>query len=96
MNDHPFSIFNFCLCVVQVALACQYRIAVADKKTGLGLPEVMLGLLPGAGGTVRLPKLLPIPKALDMMLTGRTIKVICDWEFFCEAYILKHKVVKDY
>ena len=58
----------------QVALACHYRIAVADKKTGLGVPEVMLGLLPGAGGTQRLPRLLPIPTALDMMLTGKTIK----------------------
>ena len=58
----------------QVALACHYRIAVADKKTGLGVPEVMLGLLPGAGGTQRLPRLLPVPTALDMMLTGKTIK----------------------
>jgi len=44
-----------------------------DKKTGLGLPEVMLGLLPGGGGTVRLPKLVPVPDALDMCLTGRTV-----------------------
>ncbi|KAK7504057.1 hypothetical protein BaRGS_00004789 [Batillaria attramentaria] len=59
---------------LELALACQYRIAMADKKTGLGLPEVMLGLLPGAGGTQRLPRLLPVPTALDMMLTGKTIK----------------------
>lgn len=58
----------------EVALACQYRVAVADKKTTVALPEVMLGLLPGAGGTQRLPKLVPIPTALDMMLTGKTIK----------------------
>lgn len=38
---------------LEVALACHYRIAVKDSKTGLGLPEVMLGLLPGAGGTQR-------------------------------------------
>jgi enoyl-CoA hydratase/long-chain 3-hydroxyacyl-CoA dehydrogenase len=55
-------------------LACHYRIAVKDKKTGLGLPEVMLGLLPGAGGTQRLPKLAGLPNSLDMMLTGRTLK----------------------
>lgn len=42
----------------QVAMACHYRIAVKDRKTVLGLPEVMLGILPGAGGTQRLPKLV--------------------------------------
>ena len=57
-----------------MALACHYRIAVKDDKTGLGLPEVMLGLLPGGGGTQRLPKLVSLPNALDMPLTGRTIK----------------------
>lgn len=43
---------------LEVALACGYRIAVNDKKTVFALPEVMLGLLPGAGGTQRLPKLV--------------------------------------
>ena len=43
---------------LEVALATQYRIAVKDKKTNLGLPEVMLGLLPGGGGTQRLPQLV--------------------------------------
>lgn len=57
-----------------MALACHYRIAVKDKKTGLGLPEVMLGLLPGAGGTQRLPKYAGLPTSLDMMLTGKTLK----------------------
>ncbi|KAK8759853.1 hypothetical protein V5799_028868 [Amblyomma americanum] len=42
---------------LEVAMACQYRIAVKDRKTVLGLPEVMLGILPGAGGTQRLPRL---------------------------------------
>lgn len=59
---------------LELALACHYRVATKDKKTGLALPEVMLGLLPGAGGTQRLPKLTSIPTALDMALTGRTIK----------------------
>ncbi|KAJ8866165.1 hypothetical protein PR048_033689 [Dryococelus australis] len=58
---------------LEVALACHYRIAVKDRKTGLGLPEVMLGLLPGAGGTQRLPRLASLPDALDMALTGRTV-----------------------
>ena len=55
---------------LEVALACQYRIAVKDKKTVLALPEVMLGLLPGAGGTQRLPRLVPLMEALPMMLQG--------------------------
>ncbi|XP_063700986.1 trifunctional enzyme subunit alpha, mitochondrial [Culicoides brevitarsis] len=59
---------------LELALGCHYRIATKDKKTGLGVPEVMLGLLPGAGGTVRIPKLTGIPTALDMALTGKTIK----------------------
>ncbi|KAL5281528.1 HADHA family protein [Megaselia abdita] len=59
---------------LELALACHYRIATKNKKTGLGLPEVMLGLLPGGGGTVRLPKLTSIPTALDMELTGKVVK----------------------
>lgn len=43
---------------LELALACHYRVAVADKKTVFALPEVMLGLLPGAGGTQRLPRLV--------------------------------------
>ncbi|KAK7078831.1 hypothetical protein SK128_002630 [Halocaridina rubra] len=58
---------------LEVAMACHYRIAVKDKS-GLGVPEVMLGLLPGGGGTQRLPKLVGIPNSLDMALTGKTVK----------------------
>lgn len=51
---------NFCslFAVFKVAIACHYRIATKDKKTILGTPEVLLGLLPGAGGTQRLPKMV--------------------------------------
>lgn len=59
---------------LEVSMACHYRIAVKDRKTVLGLPEVMLGILPGAGGTQRLPRLVQLPTALDMMLTGRNIR----------------------
>ncbi|KAF5288989.1 hypothetical protein FQA39_LY03868 [Lamprigera yunnana] len=59
---------------LETALACHYRIAVKDKKTGLGLPEVMLGLLPAAGGTQRLQHLASIPTTLDLTLTGKTVK----------------------
>ncbi|KAL5016542.1 hypothetical protein ScPMuIL_006131 [Solemya velum] len=59
---------------LELTLATQYRLAMNDKKTVLGAPEVMLGLLPGAGGTQRLPKLIDLPTALDSMLTGRNIR----------------------
>ncbi|XP_031437317.1 hydroxyacyl-CoA dehydrogenase trifunctional multienzyme complex subunit alpha a [Clupea harengus] len=59
---------------LEFALACQYRVATKSKKTILGTPEVMLGLLPGAGGTQRLPKMVGLPGAFDMMLTGRNIR----------------------
>jgi len=59
---------------LEAALSCHYRIALNTKKTSLALPEVMLGLLPGGGGTVRLPRLTNLPDALDMMLTGRQVK----------------------
>ncbi|NXC77180.1 ECHA enzyme, partial [Anhinga anhinga] len=59
---------------LEVAIACHYRVATKDKKTILGTPEVLLGLLPGAGGTQRLPKMVGLPAAFDMMLTGRNIR----------------------
>ncbi|XP_072313744.1 hydroxyacyl-CoA dehydrogenase trifunctional multienzyme complex subunit alpha b [Eucyclogobius newberryi] len=59
---------------LEFAIACQYRIATKSKKTVLGTPEVMLGLLPGAGGTQRLTKMVGLPGAFDMMLTGRNIR----------------------
>ncbi|XP_011354832.1 trifunctional enzyme subunit alpha, mitochondrial [Pteropus vampyrus] len=59
---------------LELAISCQYRIATKDKKTVLGTPEVLLGLLPGAGGTQRLPKMVGLPSAFDMMLTGRSIR----------------------
>ena len=57
----------------EVALACHYRIATDDPRTVLGQPEVKLGLLPGGGGTQRLPRLIGLQRALDMMLTGKNI-----------------------
>jgi enoyl-CoA hydratase / long-chain 3-hydroxyacyl-CoA dehydrogenase len=59
---------------LEVALACHYRICTDHPKTVLALPEVMLGLLPGAGGTQRLPQLVGLQDALDMMLTGKNIR----------------------
>jgi 3-hydroxyacyl-CoA dehydrogenase/enoyl-CoA hydratase/3-hydroxybutyryl-CoA epimerase len=56
------------------ALACDYRIASDSPKTQLGQPEVQLGLIPGAGGTQRLPRLIGAQAALDLILTGRSVK----------------------
>ncbi len=56
---------------LEVALCAHYRVAIASAK--FGLPEVNLGLLPGAGGTQRLPRLTGVPKALEMMTSGRHI-----------------------
>jgi 3-hydroxyacyl-CoA dehydrogenase/enoyl-CoA hydratase/3-hydroxybutyryl-CoA epimerase len=58
---------------LELALACRYRVVVDEPSTRLGLPEVMLGIVPGWGGITRLPALIGAPAALDMMLTGRTI-----------------------
>jgi 3-hydroxyacyl-CoA dehydrogenase/enoyl-CoA hydratase/3-hydroxybutyryl-CoA epimerase len=59
---------------LETALACRYRIASDDPKTVLALPEVQLGLIPGAGGTQRLPRLIGVQRALDMILTGRNVR----------------------
>lgn len=58
---------------LELALACDYRIAIDDDKTRFGLPEVLLGIHPGWGGTIRLPRLLGGPAALELILTGKTI-----------------------
>jgi 3-hydroxyacyl-CoA dehydrogenase/enoyl-CoA hydratase/3-hydroxybutyryl-CoA epimerase len=59
---------------LETALACRYRIASDHAKTVLALPEVQLGLIPGAGGTQRLPRLVGLQRALDMILTGRNVR----------------------
>ncbi len=56
------------------ALACTYRLCSDAQKTQLGLPEVQLGLVPGAGGTQRLPRLIGIGQALDLILTGKSVR----------------------
>ena len=57
----------------ELALACRYRIAVDEPGTKFALPEVMLGIVPGWGGMLRLPQLVGPAAALDMMLTGKNI-----------------------
>src|SRR5665213_740944 len=56
---------------LEIALACHYRIAVDSAK--VGLPEVLIGILPGGGGTQRLPRLIGPKAAMDMIVTGRHV-----------------------
>ncbi|MBD97559.1 fatty-acid oxidation protein subunit alpha [bacterium] len=58
---------------LELALACTYRIASDHAKTQLGLPETTLGIIPGFGGTYRLPKTIGLPASLDMILSGRSV-----------------------
>jgi len=68
------AIHGFCMGGgTELSLACRYRVATRDPKTKIGLPEVMLGIIPGWGGTARLPRLIGAPQALPLMLTGKTV-----------------------
>src|SRR5207247_4107767 len=57
---------------LEVTLACHYRLGVKDAR--FGLPEVKLGILPGAGGTQRLPRVVGVEKGLQMMVSGDPIR----------------------
>lgn len=57
----------------ELILACSYRIATDRRETRIGLPEVQLGIIPGFGGTTRLPRLIGMRAALDIILTGRPV-----------------------
>ena len=59
---------------LETALACRYRIATDHPRTILGLPEVQLGLIPGGGGTQRLPRKIGLTNALDLILTGKNVR----------------------
>jgi len=58
----------------ELCLACHYRVLADDPAAVVGLPEVTIGLLPGAGGTQRLPRLIGIERALPLLLSGRKVK----------------------
>ena len=70
---------------LELALACHYR--VADATARMGLPEVHLGLLPGAGGTQRMPRLVGVPAALDLMTSGRMVAPA--GTCVCRTYVLR-------
>jgi 3-hydroxyacyl-CoA dehydrogenase/enoyl-CoA hydratase/3-hydroxybutyryl-CoA epimerase len=68
------AIHGFCMGGgTELSLACRYRIATRDPSTKIGLPEVMLGIHPGWGGTARLPRLIGATDALPLMLTGKSL-----------------------
>lgn len=84
----------------ELCLACDYRIASPDKTTKIGLPETKIGLLPGWGGSTRLPRLIGLPKALDIILGGKTVPAklalkrgmvdeLCPAEYLIEAAVRK-------
>ncbi|MCP3985401.1 MAG: fatty acid oxidation complex subunit alpha FadJ, partial [bacterium] len=57
----------------ELALACSFRIASDDRKVKIGLPEVQLGIIPGFGGTQRMPRLIGLQQSLGLILTGRQL-----------------------
>jgi 3-hydroxyacyl-CoA dehydrogenase/enoyl-CoA hydratase/3-hydroxybutyryl-CoA epimerase len=96
----PFStvslIHGFCLGGgLELALACRYRVAKDDMRTRFGLPEVKLGIHPGFGGTVRLPRLIGAPQALDMILSGRMVDVYKAKKMGLVDYVVPDRHLKD-
>ncbi|WP_420632977.1 3-hydroxyacyl-CoA dehydrogenase NAD-binding domain-containing protein [Candidatus Palauibacter sp.] len=65
----------------ELALACDWRIASNSPGSAIGLPEVRLGLIPGFGGSVRLPRLIGIQRALSMVLTGRSVSAATAYRY---------------
>jgi len=57
----------------EISLACDWRVASTDKATRIGLPETQIGLIPAWGGSTRLARLISLPKALDVILAGKTV-----------------------
>jgi 3-hydroxyacyl-CoA dehydrogenase/enoyl-CoA hydratase/3-hydroxybutyryl-CoA epimerase len=79
LEDLPFptvaAINGYCLGGgLELALACRHRVAADDPKVTLGLPEVMLGIHPGFGGTVRSVQVAGVATAMDLMLTGKSLR----------------------
>lgn len=91
---------------LELALACTYRIVADHPKTLLGLPETQIGIMPGWGGTQRLPRLIGLAPSLDMILSGKTVNAVkaykikladavFAWEFFPEkAMQFAHSILR--
>ncbi|MFK5922285.1 MAG: 3-hydroxyacyl-CoA dehydrogenase NAD-binding domain-containing protein [Verrucomicrobiota bacterium] len=65
---------------LEVALACDWRVASPDKKTKIGLPETQLGILPAWGGSSRLPRLIGLPKAIPLITAGKTLSAVAAYK----------------
>lgn len=80
---------------MELALACRHRVAIDTDNCKLGLPEILLGLHPGFGGTVRLPPLVGAPSAMDMMLTGRSLRASAAWKIGLVDYSVPPRHAKE-
>lgn len=80
---------------LELALACHFRVCTEDSATQLGLPEVQLGLLPGSGGTQRLPRLIGIQQAMKMMLTGSPARAKQAKKYGIVDEVVPHSVLLD-
>lgn len=80
---------------LEMALACRYRLCSDHPRTRLGLPEVQLGILPGWGGTTRLPRLIGLQAALDLLLTGEPIKPSKAKRIGLVSEVVPHPVFRD-
>ena len=80
---------------LELALACHYRVCSDDDKTQLGLPEVQLGLLPGSGGTQRLPRLISVQQAMKMMLTGASVRAKQALKYGLVDDMVPHSILLD-
>jgi len=100
LEDLPFPtvalIHGFCLGGgLELALACRYRIVEEDPSTKLGLPEVNLGIHPGWGGTIRLPQRIGALKAMDLILSGRSVSAKQALKLgFVDAVVPKRHLVR--
>ena len=80
---------------LEMVLACDKIICSDSSRTALGLPEVMLGVLPGFGGTYRLPKKIGLPNALDLLLTGKQLKAKKALKLgLCEKVVPKERLLE--
>lgn len=73
---------------LELSLACSKRVASTSSNVKIGLPEVMLGILPGFGGSIRLPRTIALPAALDMILTGRQVDGTRAWKMSLVSAVL--------
>jgi len=80
---------------LELALACKYRVAVTNPKTTLGLPEVNLGIIPGFGGTQRLPKLVGLEESLKIILPGKAVDAMKAFKIGLVDDIIREEFLED-